>query len=58
MDRKTWQATVHGIAKSQTRLTMHAHTSQQTFSVNVHIVNFLSFVGHLWYQLHTDFLTL
>ena len=26
MNRGTWQATVHGIAKSQTRLSMHART--------------------------------
>ena len=38
-------------------MTEHActHMSQQTFSVKVHIVNILSFVGHIWYQLHTDF---
>ena len=26
MDRGTWQATVHGIAKSQARLSEHIHT--------------------------------
>ena len=26
MNRGAWQATVHGIRKSQTRLSMHAHT--------------------------------
>ena len=25
MDRRVWQATVHGFEKSQTRLSMHAH---------------------------------
>ena len=25
MDRETWQATVHGVTKSQTQLNMHAH---------------------------------
>ena len=24
MDREAWRATVHGVAKSQTRLSMHA----------------------------------
>ena len=27
MDRRAWWATVHGIAKSQTQLSMHTHTS-------------------------------
>ena len=26
MDREVWQTTVHGVAKSWTRLSMHAHT--------------------------------
>ena len=26
LDRGAWQATVHGVTKSQTRLSMHAHT--------------------------------
>ena len=26
MDKGTWQATVHGVAKSQTQLGAHAHT--------------------------------
>ena len=26
MDRGVWQATVHGVAKSQTRLSEHTHT--------------------------------
>ena len=26
MDRGAWQATVHGVAKSQTEVTWHAHT--------------------------------
>ena len=26
MDRGAWQATVHGVAKSQTRLNTHTHT--------------------------------
>ena len=33
MDRGAWRATVHGVAKSQTRLkrlSMHAHTCQRT----------------------------
>ena len=28
MDRGAWQATVHGVAKSQTRLSMHHHTEK------------------------------
>ena len=26
MDRGAWQATIHGVAKSQTRLIIHTHT--------------------------------
>ena len=26
MDREVWQATVHGVAKSRTRLSKHTHT--------------------------------
>ena len=29
MDRGAWQATVHGIAKSQTQLNTHTHTHAQ-----------------------------
>ena len=29
MDRGAWRATVHGVAKSQTRLSMHAVTHMQ-----------------------------
>ena len=29
MDRGAWRATVHGVAKSQTRLSTHAHTLDQ-----------------------------
>ena len=28
MDRVTWHATVHGVAKSQTELSMHARVSE------------------------------
>ena len=28
MDRGAWQATVHGVTKSQTRLSMHEHYSE------------------------------
>ena len=28
MDRGAWQGTVHGTTKSQTRLSMHTHTSK------------------------------
>ena len=27
MDRGAWQATVHGVAKSRTRLSIHAHVA-------------------------------
>ena len=30
IDRRAWQATVHGVAKSQTWLSMHAHTHTHT----------------------------
>ena len=30
MDREAWQATVHGVAKSWTRLSLHAHTHTHT----------------------------
>ena len=30
MDREAWWATVHGVAKSQTRLSMHTHTHTHT----------------------------
>ena len=29
MDRGAWQATVHGVAKSRTRLSTHTHTQNQ-----------------------------
>ena len=34
MDRGTWQATVHGVTKSGTRLTLHLLVSQETNSVS------------------------
>ena len=30
MDRGTWRATVHGVAKSQTQLSTHTHTHTQS----------------------------
>ena len=33
MDRRTWQATVHGVAKSRTRLSMHACTHARMQSI-------------------------
>ena len=30
MDRGAWQTTVHGVTKSQTRLSVHAHTCART----------------------------
>ena len=30
MDRQTWRARVHAITRSQTRLSMHAHTNENT----------------------------
>ena len=32
MDRGAWQATVHGITKSQTRLSMHTHKPAHIYS--------------------------
>ena len=29
MDRGAWRATIHGVAKSQTRLTKHTHAIQK-----------------------------
>lgn len=56
MDRKARQATSPRNCKQSDTTKLHAHTHKSTsFSVKVHIVNILSFVGHIWYQLHTDF---
>ena len=32
MDRRAWQATVHGVTKTRIRLSMHTHTSNNTTS--------------------------
>ena len=32
MDRGAWQATVHGVEKSQTRLNTHTHTHTHTYA--------------------------
>ena len=34
MDRGTWQATVHGVAKSQMRMCMHTHTQIRYIDVS------------------------
>ena len=36
MDRGAWQATVHGVAKSQTGLSMHAHPSRWVLKFYLH----------------------
>ena len=36
MDRGAWQATVQGVAKSQTRLSVHSCTHKYTFPPTVH----------------------
>ena len=33
MDRGVWRATVHGVAKSQTRLSEHARMQEQTLCI-------------------------
>ena len=33
MDRGAWWAIVHGVAKSQTQLSMHTHTNIQSITV-------------------------
>ena len=35
MDREAWRATVHGVAKSQTRLNTHMHVCKFYFSLYI-----------------------
>ena len=39
MDRGAWFATVHGVAKSQTRLSAHSHTYTHTHSSSMELHN-------------------
>ena len=44
MDRGTWQAIVHGIAKSQTQLSTHSHIHDPASTINYqHNVNFFTY---------------
>ena len=40
MDKGTWQATVHGVEKSPTRLTTHSHTHTKSYCVYLHCIHF------------------
>ena len=42
MDRGVWQATVHGVTKSWTRLSMHAGTTSRTLNLQ-HFLGYLHF---------------
>ena len=46
MDGEAWQATVHGVAKSQTRL------SDFTFFLNKRILKIRTSLFEIWYQLY------
>ena len=50
MDRETWRATVHGVAKSWTRLCMHAHYTVGSYCLSILHVKLTSanpnFPGH------------
>ena len=35
IDRGAWQATVHGVAKSQTQLSVHAHTPTHAYTLPI-----------------------
>ena len=41
MDRRAWGATVYGIAKNQTQLSMRAHTHIHTHNLSMMFKNFL-----------------
>ena len=48
MDGGVWWATVHGVAKSQTRLSTRAHTHTHTHKLSVNkCVSFWCFILHL-----------
>ena len=38
MNRGAWQAIVHGVSKSQTRLSIHAHIGSTFFEINTAII--------------------
>ena len=45
-DRGTWQATVDGVTKSQTELSMHSHTHTLTVFKKQHLIHRISKLHH------------
>ena len=42
-DRVSWRATVHGVAKSRTRLSTHTHTHTHTAPIHMHKISLYSY---------------
>ena len=54
-DRGAWQATVHGVTKGWTQLSLHAHKFWSPKEVADIFISYLSFHRYLEYHLHALF---
>ena len=57
MDREAWQAIVHGVAKSQTKISAHTLKSTSQFLCHTHCQAYSTYFTHIWWMTMYMFLT-